>query len=109
MMLSPCRRAIVGLYSSLDGEKMEPQLHVVPWGWWIPPQKAGTSAAVFARVEPIPVGKDVYQWGAVVAASTLIAVDDDALLRRILCHEFAHCFWFIARIVEGQRTCIDPI
>jgi len=40
------------------------------------------------------------QLGVIVPGSTLVFIDDDNLLRRIICHEFAHCFWYIRKVIE---------
>jgi hypothetical protein len=40
-------------------------------------------------------------------ASTLLAVKDDRILRRILCHEYGHCFWYIERLVDREHTIHD--
>jgi hypothetical protein len=39
----------------------------------------------------------LFQFGVLVPAAALIVYDDDRPLRRLLCHEFAHCFWLIEK------------
>ena len=70
-----------------------PPVRVEPWGWVSPLQ----DTVLFAKASLIAVRDNRAQWGAIFPASTLFVVTDDALLRRLLCHEFAHCFWFIAQ------------
>jgi hypothetical protein len=44
---------------------------------------------------PCPEVKDGVMFCVVMSAASLFAVKDDSLLRRIICHEFAHCFYLV--------------
>jgi hypothetical protein len=80
-----------------DAKLSMPPIQVQPWGWIVPGRKNDT---VFAVANPLLVGDGCYRWSALFPCSTLFAIDEDALLRRVLCHEFAHCFWYIQKCVR---------
>lgn len=77
------RRAIAN-----DAKLPMPPIRIEPYGWEMPNKRG----VVFAQAATIFI-KDAWQLGVIIPASTLIVIDDDVLLRRLLCHEFAHCFW----------------
>jgi hypothetical protein len=76
----------------------------------VPPKK---DVVVFAAACPIDMGESRFQWGAVFPASTLFVVREDFLFRQILCHEFAHCFWYLTRMareaINGRWESIEPL
>jgi hypothetical protein len=94
-------KRLIQLHNSIanDAQLPMPTIHVIPIGWCFPEN----GGVVYGMAIPIPV-MDLYQWGTVVPASTLVIVDDDTVLRRILCHEFAHCFWYITRILRERKN-----
>jgi hypothetical protein len=75
-----------------------PPIHVTPWGWKVP----GVNVCVFGRAIPLPVG-DCLQWGVELPVSTPLILTDDDLLRRIICHESAHCWWWMARLLSAHE------
>jgi hypothetical protein len=75
-----------------------PPVRVEPWGWVLP---INGDPVMFAKAFPIALGDSHCQWVAIFPASTLYIVTDDTLLRQILCHEFAHCFWYTARALTA--------
>ena len=83
-----------------------PPIRVEPWGWDAP------SGTVWGEARPLLMESGHPQWGVLLPASTLLVFDDDAELRRVLCHEFAHCLWYNSRIVEeakeGRTFMVDP-
>jgi len=76
-----------------------PPIRVVPFGWMNPQE----TSVVFGIVNIICM-KSYFQWGVIFPASTLVIVDDDNILRRILSHEFAHCLWYINKIVQEEKN-----
>lgn len=85
---------------ALDAGLPMPPIHVVPEGWSTPGESGGV---IFASVRPVSV-RDHFQYGVIVPVSTLVIVDDDKLLRRLLCHEFAHCFWNIVQVIREVKN-----
>jgi hypothetical protein len=81
-----------------DANLPMPPIHVEPWGWTVPAAKG----VVFGKASPVPVG-DGFRWGTVLPAPTPLVTVSDELLRRILGHEFAHCFWWNARILRAMQ------
>jgi hypothetical protein len=78
-----------------------PRIEVAPEGWFLP------DAGSLAFAKTCPRG-DV--WAIELPASTLVVVEDDLTLRRILVHEFLHCFWYCTKIIEARdagQTIID--
>jgi hypothetical protein len=75
-----------------------PPVRMVPFGW-MNPQETGV---VFGKAHIVSV-KRKFQWGVIVPASTIVIVDEDDILRRIVCHEFAHCLWHIAKIIREMK------
>jgi hypothetical protein len=77
-----------------------PPVRVEPWGW-VSPKDSVMPSVMFGKAGPIALGNNHFQWGAIFPASTLFVITDDAVLRRLLCHEFAHCFCYYARLLTG--------
>jgi len=71
-----------------------PPVAVLPCGWIGP-----HGEVIYGRTIPIEVSAGTFQFGVELPASTLAIVDDDIVLRKILAHEFGHCFWFIQEMV----------
>ena len=65
-----------------------PPVEIVPWGWTI----ADNKGMVYGQCDLLRIDES-YQFGARISVSTLLFAEDDLLLRRILIHEFSHCFW----------------
>lgn len=84
-----------------------PPVEIVPTGW-VPP---GNEGMIYGRSNLIQVG-DSHQVGAQIPAATLLFVND-LLLRRILVHEFTHCFWYYEQLVlnltRGSKGVIESI
>jgi hypothetical protein len=97
----------VRLAISKDADLQMPPIRVHPVGW------RTAEAVIFARAKPIPFDDGQYRWGAEFPASTLLCVQSDEVLHRILCHEYAHCFWFICAMLnaktEGKSKLITSI
>jgi hypothetical protein len=55
---------------------------------------------IYGRANPIQFDDGHCEWGVELPAPTVLFVGADDVLRRILCHEFAHCFWYITEIVR---------
>jgi hypothetical protein len=87
------------LLISKDAQLPMPPIRVEPWGWVGPEGET----VIFGAVKLFAF-KECSQWGVLMPASTLLVVDDQDLLRRILCHEFAHCFWRIGRIIQAEAN-----
>ena len=66
---------------SADAGLPMPPVRVVPFGWMNPQE----TSVVFGTVNIICM-KKYFQWGVISPASTLVIVDDDNILRRIICH-----------------------
>jgi hypothetical protein len=79
-----------------------PTVIVEPVGWVS--QKA--DATVFGRADFIKTG-DYFETVVRLPLPTLI-VAEKKLLRRILVHEFAHCFWFVVKALEGPVDFTPP-
>lgn len=90
-----------------DANLPMPPILVVPVGWWVP-QNGGV---IFGMAKPVVV-EGFFHWGVMMPASTLVVADDDIVLRRILCHEFAHCFWYTTQMIhemkDSKYTSIGP-
>lgn len=74
-------------------------IRIVPFGWMNPER----NGVIFGQANIIQM-KRCFQWGVIVPASTLVIVDDDDILRRIVCHEFAHCLWYIAQVIREMKN-----
>lgn len=92
---------------SADAGLPMPPIRVEPWGW-VSPKGAG----IFGRAIPLLVKSGGYQWGVQLPAATLLVFDDNTELRRVVCHEFAHCLWWDTRVIssakEGRVDLADP-
>lgn len=84
---------------SEDANLPMPSIRIEPFGYVAP----GNSGAIFALVHPIPVSNS-YMFGVIMPVSTLVVIDDDMLLRQLLCHEFAHCFWLICHYLQAINS-----
>jgi len=74
-----------------DAKLPMPPIRIVPYGWKSP------TGVIYANIKPITFG-NVNRFTVIVPVSTLFIVDDDIILRKIICHEFAHCFWWLQQI-----------
>ncbi len=72
-----------------------PPVRIVDVGWVTP----SAGGMICARSGPIRIG-GTYWFGVELPAPTVIFPDDDTL-RRILVHEFAHCFFYLRRAIES--------
>ncbi len=72
-----------------------PPIEVVPSGW----VTSDNSGMIYGRCKLL-LDDDSYLFGVQIPAATLFFVDD-ILLRRILVHEFTHCFWYYEQIMLG--------
>jgi len=68
-----------------DAKLPMPPIRIVPYGWESP------TGVIYANIKPIAFGNN-NRFTVIVPVSTLFIVDDDIILRKIICHEFAHCF-----------------
>jgi hypothetical protein len=75
-----------------------PHIRIVPWGWWHP----GMDGVIYGMVRPIR-WNNYLVWAVIIPASTPVIVDNDIMLRRLICHEFAHCFWYITKAIREQK------
>lgn len=77
-----------------------PEIYVVPYCW-----TADNIGPIFGLVRPTPYQECVesYVFSVFITAATLIVIKDDMILRRIVCHEFAHCFWYISLILRETK------
>lgn len=95
------------LLISTDAQLPMPPIRVEPYGWIGP----GNEGPIFGLAKAFAF-KEGPQWGVLMPASTLFVMDDQNLLRRILCHEFAHCLWSIGRVLRaianGEARIEDP-
>ena len=80
-----------------------PKIYVEPYCWLF--QDKGPA---YAMACPMPCEKveSEFEFSVITTAATLTVIQDDTILRRILCHEFSHCFWHICRIFgsEDEKT-----
>jgi hypothetical protein len=81
-----------------DARLPMPPIRVEPYAWVFPDRKRLIDG--FSR--PILIGSN-FQFSAILPALSVVFIKDDILLRQLLCHEFAHCFWFINRIYSAQE------
>ena len=73
-----------------------PKMFFYPTGWMT------ETGMVYGRVNIHKIAEG-HEWCVEVPVATPLMVTDDDVLRRILCHEFAHCFWYIVKAVkEGE-------
>ena len=97
MRLSQIRNQIAA-----DAGLPMPKIYVVPYCWNL----LENYGPIYALVRPTPRetvdGK--FEFSVTTTAATLIVVQDDTILRRILCHEFSHCFYTICRLLEAEKT-----
>lgn len=84
---------------SSDANLPMPPIRVEPWGWVYPEM----DAAIFAQLRPI-AQKAFYQFNVIVPASTLVVIDDDNFLRRLICHEFDHFMWYMVKIIQALNA-----
>jgi hypothetical protein len=82
-----------------DAHLPMPPIRIEPYGWTSPENRG----PIFGMAKPFAF-REGPQWGVLMPASTLLVIGDPILLRRILCHEFAHCFWWIGRILEAEAN-----
>jgi hypothetical protein len=54
---------------------------------------------IYGKTSPIQFDDGHYEWGVELPAPTVLYVEVD-VLRRILCHEYAHCFWYITESIR---------
>ncbi len=88
---------IRGLIAQDAGLPM-PRICIEPVGWDV-----ASYGMVYACVWPQSISGDVYEWIVRLSIATPLLVDD-TVLRQILCHEFAHCFWYLERIFSGIQN-----
>ena len=74
-----------------------PPVDIVDVGW------AAPHGAIFGKASVLRFGK-MNAVGAIIPASTLISVKNDATLRAILVHEFAHCFHMLTQMVKAMDS-----
>ena len=84
---------------SEDANLPMPPICIEPFGYVAP----GDYGAIFALVRLIPASNS-YMFGVIMPVSTLVVIDDDMLLRQLLCHEFAHCFWLICHYLQAINS-----
>lgn len=94
----PRLRKIRNVISEEAGLPMPP-ICIEPFGYI----SGGKYRSMAAYTAPIPVGNS-NEFVVFMPAATLIAIDDDVLLRQLLCHEFAHCFWWICQALQAEDS-----
>ncbi|MBI2907106.1 MAG: hypothetical protein HYX92_05560 [Chloroflexi bacterium] len=72
-----------------------PPIGIEPYAWTLP------DGSILAHIALFPTSEGCAEWGVMLPVGTLLVVDDK-MLRRILCHEFAHCFWCIAERIHAM-------
>jgi hypothetical protein len=81
---------------SKDAGLPMPPVLVHPIAW------CSEGGLIYGRAAPIEFDDGNIEWGVELPAPTLLYVTNDDVLRQILCHEFAHCFWWIVEILRAQ-------
>jgi len=79
---------------SMAANLLMPPIHVVPYGWLTP----NWQGIIYAHSGPLLVD-DGHEIGVLMPVTTPVFVEDDILLRRILVHEFSHCFYLIEQVL----------
>lgn len=90
---------------SEDADLPMPPVRIEPFGWVSPDERS----VVFGKMGPLPLKKGSCLIGVLMPASTLVGVDDESLLRRILCHEFSHCFWYVQTILQEKEASVNTV
>lgn len=85
---------------SVDADLLMPPIRIAPYCWNSP----HTGHIVYGCAHPVSVGQGYFMYGALFPAATLICVEDDSLLRRILCHEYCHCFYRYIVLFEAIQN-----
>ena len=88
---------------STDAKLPMPPVRVEPFGWVSP----DGMSVVFGKTEWFALKDGSYFIGVLMPVSTLVAVEDQVLLRRILCHELRHWFWYLQKLFHGGES-VDP-
>lgn len=84
---------------SMEAKLPMPPIRIEPYGFM---NNTGSGAMYGVMLPMVIKGSTVFAVSLPVATLTLIA--DDILLRRILCHEFAHCFWQLVNIYNSLQA-----
>jgi hypothetical protein len=63
---------------------------------------------IYGKASPIQFDDGHYEWAAELPAPTALYVEDD-VLRRILCHEYAHCFWYITECIRLREQGVTEL
>ena len=88
MRLSQIRNQIAA-----DAGLPMPKIFIAPYCYVSPDNRAVVTG--FAKPMLCEEAKDSYVFAAVLSAATIFAVKDDTILRKLICHEFGHCFYYI--------------
>jgi len=76
-----------------------PPVSIEPWGWLGP-----EGQVVYGRAVPLLKPDGSYVWGVELPVSDLIVIDEIRLLRKILVHEFNHCFAYCTLIIQQVES-----
>lgn len=74
-----------------------PKIFFYPTGWMT------ETGMVYGRVNIHKIAEG-HEWCVEIPVATPLMITDDDILRRILCHEFAHCFWFVTKAVTDGKS-----
>ena len=91
-----------------DAPVSMPPIWIEPYGWTDP----DNVAVRYACATPRKV-EDSTLFGVEVPASSVLILDDIRTLRRVLVHEFSHCFWWLSRVYraisDGKTGIFDDL
>lgn len=76
--------------------KFVPPVKIVDCAW------TNDDNAVFGRATPVKIG-DMTFIGVELPATTVVYFDDEKVLRGLLLHEIAHCYYYYWRIIAHQN------
>ena len=85
---------------SKDANLPMPPIRIEPYGWESP----GRDGPIYGACSPI-ADKINIRWGVKIPVSNLVVINNDSILRRVLCHEFAHCFYMIIQTIQKPQSC----
>jgi len=82
-----------------------PQIDIAPVCWTDPAH----SGVVYAFIRPAARHNNpqLYTFAVFLSAAVLVSTPDNRFIRRVLCHEFAHCFAYLERMVDKMLSMTD--